>query len=172
MLCSFLANFGTFRYWLNFYSNYFEWKNRHFLKVPIFARINNKARPFGSMQNTVNGVPIGSGTLAGDLGGITIWTPWSNGNWCDIEGQFWYINFRLTSSKISSKCTRTDWNASDSMMYGVDSDVKWRFMYQNRPSKSHQLPFDQGHCASKWILRGHSDTQKILFFFKTPQNHS
>ena len=23
-------------------------------------------------------------------------------------------------------------------------DVKRRFMYQNRPSKSHQLPFDQG----------------------------
>ena len=23
-------------------------------------------------------------------------------------------------------------------------DVKWRFMYQNRPSKLHQLPFDQG----------------------------
>ena len=25
-----------------------------------------------------DGVPIGSGTLAGDLGGITIWNPWSN----------------------------------------------------------------------------------------------
>ena len=25
-----------------------------------------------------------------------------------------------------------------------DSDVKLRFMYQNRPSKLHQLPFDQG----------------------------
>ena len=26
-----------------------------------------------------DGVPIGSGTLAGDFRGITIWTPWSNG---------------------------------------------------------------------------------------------
>ena len=26
-----------------------------------------------------DGVPIGSGTLAGDLEGITSWTPWSNG---------------------------------------------------------------------------------------------
>ena len=27
---------------------------------------------------------------------------------------------------------------------GPSSDVKRSFMYQNRPSKSHQLPFDQG----------------------------
>jgi hypothetical protein len=27
-----------------------------------------------------DGFPIGSGTLTGDLGGITIWTLWSNGN--------------------------------------------------------------------------------------------
>ena len=44
-----------------------------------------------------DGVSIGSGTLAGDFGGITIWTLWSNGNWCDLEGRFWYINLRLTS---------------------------------------------------------------------------
>ena len=25
-----------------------------------------------------DGIPIGSGTLAGDLGGITIWSPWSS----------------------------------------------------------------------------------------------
>jgi hypothetical protein len=42
--------------------------------------INNKARLFGSMQKSKDGVPIGSGSLAGDLGGITIWTPWSNHN--------------------------------------------------------------------------------------------
>ena len=40
-----------------------------------------------------DGVPIGSGTLAGDLGGITIRTPWSNGNWCDLEGQFWVAHW-------------------------------------------------------------------------------
>ena len=44
-----------------------------------------------------DGVSIGSGTLAGDFGGITIWTLWSYGNWCDLEGQFWYIYLRLTS---------------------------------------------------------------------------
>jgi hypothetical protein len=35
---------------------------------------------------------IGSDTLVKDLRGMTIWTLWSNGNWCDLEGRFWYIN--------------------------------------------------------------------------------
>ena len=40
------------------------------------------AKPGHSDRSKIpsDGVPIGSGTLAGDLGGITIWTPWSNGN--------------------------------------------------------------------------------------------
>ena len=33
-----------------------------------------------------DGVPIGSGTFARDLGGITIWTPWSNGNLMQFRG--------------------------------------------------------------------------------------
>ena len=32
-----------------------------------------------------DGVPIGSGTLAGDLGGITIWNPWSNESDANLE---------------------------------------------------------------------------------------
>jgi hypothetical protein len=32
-----------------------------------------------------DGVPIGSGTLAGDLGGITIWNPWSNESNANLE---------------------------------------------------------------------------------------
>ena len=44
-----------------------------------------------------DGLPISSGTLAGDLGGITIWTPWSNLKWCNLEGRFWYINLCLIS---------------------------------------------------------------------------
>ena len=35
--------------------------------------INNKAKSFESIPS--DGIPIGSGTLDGDLGGITIWTP-------------------------------------------------------------------------------------------------
>ena len=35
------------------------------------------------------------------------------------------------------------------LMGSRNSDVKWRFMYQKRPSKSHQLPFDQG---SKYLF--------------------
>ena len=37
------------------------------------------------MQNTVNGVPIASGTLARDLGGITNWSSWSNGSDANLE---------------------------------------------------------------------------------------
>ena len=44
------------------------------------------------MQNI--GALIGLGTLARDLGGITIW---SNGSKCNLEGQFWYMNLNLTS---------------------------------------------------------------------------
>ena len=32
-----------------------------------------------------DGIPIGSGTLAGDLGGITIWNPWSNESPANLE---------------------------------------------------------------------------------------
>ena len=32
-----------------------------------------------------DGVPIGSGTLAGDLGRITIWNPWSNESDANLE---------------------------------------------------------------------------------------
>ena len=42
--------------------------------------INSKARSFESTlrcQILSDGVSIGSGTLARDLEGITIWTPWS-----------------------------------------------------------------------------------------------
>ena len=46
------------------------------------------------------GVPIGSSTLARDLGGITIWTLWSNGNWYDLECWFGYTNLRLTSEFV------------------------------------------------------------------------
>jgi hypothetical protein len=46
--------------------------------------ISNKARSFGLIKNDV---PICSATLAGDIWGITIWTPWSNGNWF-----VWYPN--------------------------------------------------------------------------------
>ena len=33
-------------------------------------------------------VPIGSGTLTRELGGVNIWTFWSNGNCCNLEGWF------------------------------------------------------------------------------------
>ena len=39
--------------------------------------INNKARSFGSMQNT-DGILIGSDTLAGDLSGITKYLPFGH----------------------------------------------------------------------------------------------
>ena len=32
-----------------------------------------------------------------NLGYVCIWTPWSNGNWCDLEGRFGYINLRSPS---------------------------------------------------------------------------
>ena len=32
-----------------------------------------------------DGVPIGSGTFAGDLGEITIWNPWSNKSDANLE---------------------------------------------------------------------------------------
>ena len=31
---------------------------------------------------------------------ITIGNPWSNGNWCDLEGQFWFINLCLISKYV------------------------------------------------------------------------
>ena len=49
------------------------------------------------MQIPSDGILMGSNTLAGDLGGITILTPWSNGNGCDLEGRFFLHKFHLTS---------------------------------------------------------------------------
>ena len=37
------------------------------------------------MQIPSDGVPIGCGTHAGDLGGITIWNPWSNKSDTNLE---------------------------------------------------------------------------------------
>ena len=64
--------------------------------------INNKARLNNWCKIPSDGVQIGSGTITGDLGGINIWTLWSNGNWWDLEGQFWYINLHLTSEYVYS----------------------------------------------------------------------
>ena len=44
-----------------------------------------------------DGVLIGSDTLFGDFGGISIWILLSNGNGCDLEGRYKYINYCLTS---------------------------------------------------------------------------
>ena len=48
----------------------------------VIKVINNKAGSFRSKQNTVS---ISSGTLAGDLGGTTIWNPWSNDREVNLE---------------------------------------------------------------------------------------
>ena len=53
----------------------------------IIDMINNKASSSDWCKIESDGVPIGSGTLAGDLRGIN---PWSNCNWWDIEGRFGY----------------------------------------------------------------------------------
>ena len=39
-----------------------------------------------------------------NLGYMCIWTPWSNGNWCDLQGQFWYINLRSSSECSNCYC--------------------------------------------------------------------
>ena len=44
-----------------------------------------------------------------------------------------YLRFNWLSIKLSAT----------NLLKQSHSDVKWRFMYQNWPSKSHQLPFDQ-----------------------------
>ena len=48
-----------------------------------------------------------------NLRGITIWALWSNGNWCNLEGRFWYRKLCLTSElstdeKCNLKIEKTD----------------------------------------------------------------
>ena len=49
----------------------------HFIYIIPFGR--NENDPLVQLMQNI-GALIGPGTLARDLGGITIWNPWSNGN--------------------------------------------------------------------------------------------
>ena len=64
-------------------------------QMRFWFNFNTKARSFGSMQNTV--------WSRSDLFWYTCRRIWSNCNWCNWEGQFWFINFHLTS-----KCGNKD----------------------------------------------------------------
>ena len=57
------------------------------------------AKPGHSDRSKIpsDGVPIGSGTLVGDLGTIKF-GPLVK--WCDLECRFWYINLHFTSELI------------------------------------------------------------------------
>ena len=83
--------------WLTIYSLYFQVSNIH-----DYWHNKQQSQLVHSdwWKITLDGIPIGSGTLARDLGVITIWNPRSNGNWWYLEGRFWYINLPLTSEYL------------------------------------------------------------------------
>ena len=62
--------------------------------------------PFRSIQNTARWLRSDLVHKPLSLGYISIWTPWSNGNWCDDCGWHWYINLR-SSSEYYWKCRTT-----------------------------------------------------------------
>ena len=92
-------------------------------EILLIDVINNKARSFGSMQIPSDGILMGSNTLAGDLGGITILTPWSNGNGCDLEGRFFYINFiwhqniKMKMKTLLRLCWGFRWDSSSEILH-------------------------------------------------------
>ena len=53
-------------------------------------------------------------------------------------------SIQVTLSSINLKSTKQNKNKNLMRTIASYSDEERRFMYQNRPSKSHQLPFDQG----------------------------
>ena len=63
------------------------------------------------MQNPSDGVPIGSGTFATILGGITIWNPWSNENYANLEDSACTVRvllfFSMKAKAASSSATMT-----------------------------------------------------------------
>jgi hypothetical protein len=65
--------------------------------------INNKARSFGSMQNTVRWLSDWFWYIFGRSwrNNYLVPPPWSNGNWCNLESRFWYINLFLTSKFLA-----------------------------------------------------------------------
>ena len=58
--------------------------------------INNKTRSFRLMQNTVRWCFDWFWYTCRRSWRNNYLDPWSNGNWCNLEGRFWYINLHLT----------------------------------------------------------------------------
>ena len=76
-----------------------------FWHLMINDKINNNRITAKYICTVSDGVPIGSGTFATILGGITIWNPWSNESDANLEGSACTVRMLLFFSIVWDKAS-------------------------------------------------------------------